>query len=111
MARAAPAVVGLASVGGMSLDQLRAVVVVAEEGSVTKAAARLHISQPPLSRQIANLEDELGQRLFDRRSTGMSLNARGQAFVDRARAILDAVDALRADLADLDGAPAVGTAS
>lgn len=79
----------------MSLDQIRAVVAVAEEGSVRRAAERLHISQPPLSRQIASLEDELGARLFVRRSTGMVLNERGRAFVDKAKDVLAAVDGLR----------------
>lgn len=79
----------------MSLDQIRAVVVVAEEGSVRKAADRLHISQPPLSRQIASLEDELGKKLFERRSTGMVLNDDGAAFVIHARRVLDAVADLR----------------
>ncbi|HEY4220090.1 MAG TPA: LysR family transcriptional regulator, partial [Myxococcota bacterium] len=57
----------------MSLDQLQAFIAVVEEGSVRKAAARLHISQPPLTRKLSALEDELGAPLFTRRSTGMSL--------------------------------------
>jgi DNA-binding transcriptional LysR family regulator len=82
----------------MSLDQLKAVVVVAEEGSVSRAARRLHISQPPLSRQIASLEDELGTTLFARGARGMVLNDDGAVFVVHARRVLDAVDAARAAL-------------
>lgn len=80
----------------MSLDQIRAVVVVAEEGSVRRAAERLHTTQPPLSRQIAALESELGARLFERRPRGMALNDRGHAFVATARRVLAAVDELKA---------------
>ena len=76
----------------MSLAQIRYFVAVAEEGHVGRAAQRLHVAQPPISRQIRALEDELGTPLFMRTSRGMALLPSGAAFLDHARAILDAVD-------------------
>lgn len=75
----------------MSLDQLQAVVTIAEEGTLIRAARRLHISQPPLTRKVAALEDELGVRLFERSGRGMALTSAGAVFVGEATAILDAV--------------------
>lgn len=72
----------------MSLQQLQYFVAVAEEEHVTRAAERLHISQPPLSRQIQALEDELGQPLFERRGRGIALTAFGRYFAAQATALL-----------------------
>jgi LysR family transcriptional regulator, benzoate and cis,cis-muconate-responsive activator of ben and cat genes len=76
----------------MELRQLRYFVAVADSRSFSRAAERLHISQPPLSRQIANLERELGIRLLDRNNRSVSLTAAGQLFVERAREVLKGVE-------------------
>jgi len=76
----------------VSLAQIRYFVAVAEEGHVGRAAERLRIAQPPVSRQIRALEDEIGTPLFERTSRGMRLLPSGSAFLAHARAILDAVE-------------------
>jgi DNA-binding transcriptional LysR family regulator len=70
----------------VELRLMRYVVAVADEGSFQAAARRLHMAQPPLSRQIAGLERELGVRLFERDPT--RLTGAGQVFADAARRIL-----------------------
>jgi DNA-binding transcriptional LysR family regulator len=76
----------------VSLEQIRYFVTVAEEGNVGRAARRLRIAQPPLSRQIRNLEDELGTPLFVRTPRGMCLLPPGEVFLAHARAILAGVE-------------------
>jgi DNA-binding transcriptional LysR family regulator len=77
----------------VSLTHIQSFIAVAEEGHVGRAARRLHLTQPPLSRHILALEDELGARLFERTPQGMRLLPAGEAFLDHARRILAEVDA------------------
>jgi LysR family hca operon transcriptional activator len=78
----------------MELRHLRYFVAVVEEGSLTTAAEkRLHTSQPSLSRQMRDLEDEVGADLLSRSVHGVELTAAGQAFLDHARLALAQVDA------------------
>jgi LysR family hca operon transcriptional activator len=78
----------------MELRHLRYFLAVAETGSLTVAAEhRLHTSQPSLSRQIRDLEDEVGAELFSRSARGVELTAAGKAFLDHARLALTQVDA------------------
>jgi DNA-binding transcriptional LysR family regulator len=77
----------------MDLRQLRYFVVVAEERSVTRAAARLHLTQPPLSAQLARLEHELGATLLVRHRRGVYLTEAGTHLLEHARRLLAGVDA------------------
>lgn len=98
----------------MELRHLRYFVVVAEEQNVTRAAERLHLSQPPLSRQIRDLEDELGVELFKRTAKSLALTDAGKVFLGEARAVLvradQAVDAARAAAKNCQGKLRVGYA-
>jgi len=76
----------------MELRHLRYFVAVAEEQNVTRAAARLHVSQPPLSRQVRDLEDELGVALFVHGAKSVRLTEAGRVFLTEARAVLMRAD-------------------
>ncbi len=82
----------------MSLAQLEYFVAVAEEEHLTRAAARLHISQPPLTRHMKSLEQELGVPLFARTARGMKLLPAGEVLLQRARQILGLVASLPQEL-------------
>jgi DNA-binding transcriptional LysR family regulator len=77
----------------MDIRHFRYFVAVAEALSFAKAARELHMSQPPLSKRIADLEEELGLRLFDRTSKKVDLTAAGEAFLPKARDAVRSFDA------------------
>ena len=78
----------------MKLSQLEQIIEVATTGTISQAAINLYVTQPSLSLSIKKAEDELGTKLFERNSTGMILTPLGNEFVDRAKEILEQVDAL-----------------
>src|ERR1700738_4651178 len=77
----------------MELRHLRYFVAVVEAGSLTVAARKLHTSQPSLSRQIRDLEEEIGAGLLTRRARGIELTPAGRAFLEHARSVLSQVEA------------------
>ncbi len=79
----------------MELRHLRYFIAVVEEGSFLRAAERLHISQPPLSTQIKNLEEELGAQLLERSARGVQQTAAGRVLYAEATAILARVQHAR----------------
>lgn len=87
----------------MELYQLRSFVAVAEVGHLTRAAERLHISQPAVSAQIKALEEELDVSLFERTSGGMVLTRAGQRLLVEAEKVLAAAQALRNEAKALKG--------
>jgi DNA-binding transcriptional LysR family regulator len=79
----------------VSLAQIEYFVAVAEEGHVGRAAQRLRVAQPAVSRQIRKLEDELDAPLFLRTPRGMRLSDAGAVFLRHAREILGGIEAAR----------------
>jgi DNA-binding transcriptional LysR family regulator len=69
-------------------DQLRYFVTVAEEGQITRAAEKLYIAQPALSQAISQLESEVGLQLLERHPRGVRLTPSGEAFLEKARAVV-----------------------
>jgi LysR family transcriptional regulator, nitrogen assimilation regulatory protein len=82
----------------VDVKQLKALVTVAETGSVTRAAELLHLVQPAVTRQIRSLEDELGVALFERTRYGMRPTRAGESMAERARRALAELDRARAEL-------------
>ena len=99
----------------MELYQLRGFAAVAELGHLTRAAEKLHLSQPALSAQIKALEDELGVTLFERSASGMTLTGAGKRLLPEATGILAAAAALHGKARAMEGEVAghvrVGTLS
>lgn len=84
----------------MEMQQLRYVVAVARTGNFSRAAEQCHVAQPSLSQQIQKLEDELGERLFDRMKREAKLTGHGEMFLRRAVKILEEVDAAKREATD-----------
>lgn len=87
----------------MNLEQLRGFVEIARLGRFTRAAERLHLAQPSLSRQIAALEQDLGAPLFTRGSGGATLTPAGESLLPWARRMLSDAASARRELAELAG--------
>ena len=84
----------------MELRQLEYFCRVADTGSIHEAARRLNLSQPPLSYQIRQLEEELGVRLFERGSRGVTLTEAGKLLYARAESLLDYARSTRQEVAE-----------
>ena len=98
-------------IGSVDVDikQLRTLVTIAETGSVTKAAALLHIVQPAVSRQLRLLEEDVGVALFSRGRYGMELTESGEIFVEYARRALAELDRARSEVKPAAGVAGVVT--
>lgn len=81
----------------MNTSKLRYIVAVDRFGSMTAAAAAIHVSQPSLTRTVAEVEKELGIALFERRARGMVATAQGRSIIDRAARILADIERLDMD--------------
>ncbi len=84
----------------MEMHQLRYVVAVARARNFSRAAEQCHVSQPSLSQQVQKLENELGERLFDRMKREVKLTSHGETFLHRAVRILEEADAAKREAAD-----------
>lgn len=99
----------------MDIRQLRYFLTIADEGSISKAAKKLHMSQPPLSQQLKLLETELGVQLLERNTRNITLTNVGEALLYRTRQILDLFELTKNEVMDihegLDGTLSIGTVS
>lgn len=90
----------------MEFRQLQLFLAAAEEGSITAAARRMHLTQPALSRQIKALEEELGVELFTRGAHSVALTPAGRVLVDEGRKLLERAErVVRQVRAEADGEP------
>ncbi|MBL9173924.1 MAG: LysR family transcriptional regulator, partial [Verrucomicrobiales bacterium] len=87
----------------MEMHQVRYVIAVARTGSFSRAAEQCHVAQPSISQQIRKLEEELGERLFDRMKREVRLTPAGEAFLPRALRILEEVEGARREARDQKG--------
>jgi DNA-binding transcriptional LysR family regulator len=78
----------------MELRQLRYFIAVAEEMNITRAAVRLHMTQPPLSRQISQIEEDIGLQLFERGSRPLRMTEAGRIFYTQAKRLVSEADEL-----------------
>ena len=96
----------------VDIRQLRTILAIAETGSLTRAAELLHVVQPALSRQLRQLEEELGTPLFVRNRLGMVLTVPGRRFIDQVRVSLQGLYQAKADIgaaaANLMGSVSIG---
>lgn len=92
----------------MDFKQLRYFTHIADFGNMTRASEFLHIAQPALTQQIANLESELGSRVFDRSTQGMKLTAAGDVLYRYAKSLLKQLDDAKAAVADETEHPSGG---
>jgi len=88
----------------VNVKQLRTFICIAAEGAFTKAAAKLRVAQPALSRQISLLEEELGTPLLIRHRRGVGLTDAGAALLERARPVLLAMDRIQSEIGDYSAA-------
>ena len=95
----------------MDIRILRYFLAVAEEGNITKAAARLHVSQPALSMQLTALEEELGHKLLERSARGIALTDKGLALKQRAGDLVDLAERVESEIKASDTDEIAGTVS
>jgi len=86
----------------MDMKQLRYFIAIAEEKNITAAANRLHMSQPPLSLQLKQLEQELGVKLIERTGKSMELTDKGKVLYERALQLVNSVEEIKNELVETD---------
>lgn len=99
----------------MDIKQLKYFVAITEEGSISRAAKRLHMAQPPLSQQLKALEAELGIELFERNTRKLEITSAGEALYHKAKQILKLMDISIKEVKDINdglaGKLSIGTVS